>query len=116
MIKIKNTDSWKFATHLSLGKVKLTCNKVTKFFPEQQKKNVSNTHFESLSTDFISIEDNFADDLHDSDVDFYSASTPDTQYLPPSKLHQTLILIQKWSISIFHVIIRSMHKNFEAFK
>ena len=76
-----------------------------------------NTSFESLSFVPFSTDESFINNENDPDVNFYnSVFTHDTQYLAPDKFQRNFKPFSKQSLSILHLNIRSINKNFEAFK
>ena len=80
-------------------------------------KMVPNTCFESLSFVPFSTDESFINNENDPDVNFYNdVFTLDTQYLAPDKFQRNFKPFSKKLLSILHQNIRSINKNFEAFK
>ena len=78
---------------------------------------VPNTCFESLSFVFFSTDESFINNENNPDVNFYiDVCTLDTKYLAPDKFQRNFKLFSKRSLSILHLNIRSLNKNFEASK
>ena len=76
-----------------------------------------NRRFESLSFVPFSTDESFINNENDPDVNFYSnVFTLDTQYLATGKFQRNFKPFSKQSLSILHLNIRSINKNFEAFK
>ena len=76
-----------------------------------------NTCFESLSFVPFSTDESFINNENDPDVNFYNdVFTLDTQYLAPDKFQRNFKPFSKQPLSILHLNIRSINKNFEAFK
>ena len=76
-----------------------------------------NTCFESLSFVPFSTDESFINNENDPDVNFYNdVFTLDTQYLAPDKFQRNFKPFSKKLLSILHQNIRSINKNFEAFK
>ena len=78
---------------------------------------VPNTCLESLSFVPFSTDESFINNEYDPDVNFYNdVLTLDTQYLAPDKFQGNFKPFSKQSLSILHLNIRSINKNFETFK
>ena len=76
-----------------------------------------NTCFESLSFVPFSTDESFINNENDPDVNFYyDVFTLDTQYLAPDKFQRNFKPFSEQSLSILHPDIRSINKEFEAFK
>ena len=76
-----------------------------------------NTCFESLSFVPFSTDESFINNENDPDVNFYNnVFTLVTQYLAPNKFQRNFQPFLKQSLSILHLNIQSINKNFEAFK
>ena len=78
---------------------------------------VSNTCFESLSFVPFSTDESFINNENDPDVNFYNdVFTLDTQYLAPDEFQRKFKPFSKQLLSILHLNIQSINKNFEAFE
>ena len=76
-----------------------------------------NTCFESLSFVPFSTDESFINNENDPDVNFYNdVFTLDTQYLASDKFQGNFKPFSKQSLSVLHLNIRSINKNFEAFR
>ena len=74
------------------------------------------TNFESMLFSPFSTKECFVDNDHDPDINFHhDASMLDTQYLMPDKFKTNFMDFSKNSLSVLHLNIRSINKNFEAF-
>ena len=76
-----------------------------------------NTCFEYLSFVPFTTDESFISNENNPDVNFYNDNfTPDTQSLAPDKFQRNFKPFSKQSLSILHLNIQSINKNFEAFK
>ena len=78
---------------------------------------VAEPKFESLSFNNFFAKDYLNDSNQDSDVNFYNnISSIETSYLLPCEANNKLKYFSSETLSILHLNIRSMTKNFETFQ
>ena len=84
---------------------------------EYELKMAPNTCFESFSFVSCSTYESFINNENDPDVNCCNdVFTLDIQYLAPDKFQRNFKPFSKQPLSILHLNIRSINKNFEAFK
>ena len=82
----------------------------------QTKNGTQNMFFFICHLPFLNKE-SFINNENNSDVNFYdNIFAFDTQYLAPDKFQRNFKPFSKQSLSILHLNIRSINKNFKAFK
>ena len=74
-------------------------------------------NLQSISYNPFTVNGNFANSENDPDINFYSDISPlNTKYFNPNEISEGFECLCKTGFSVWLVNIRSINKNFEAFK
>ena len=77
----------------------------------------SDANFESFSNSSFTVNDKFINSESDPHISFYGDISPlDTKYFNPKEIHKGFKFLSKNGFPVLYINIRSINKNFEAFK
>ena len=77
----------------------------------------SDANFESFSSSSFTVNDKFINPESDPHINFYGDISPlDTKYFNPNEIHKGFKFLSKNGFPVLYINIRSINKNFEAFK